>query len=283
MWRGLGSSLLLHAFILALLFGFWQVPQPIEIALPPITIKLEGHGASGSPGGSGGNALKPGEAHSAATTLESNQAQTPQQSTAADTAPSQPTTQTTPPLPQPTLSQAVVPLKPPPKTQPKHARHPVSKPVTKPTPAPQPQPAETALAGNPAAKGTGMEGVGGSGNGNVGRSEGEGGFSLFRGSGDDYLEAVRRHLSRYKKYPPDALAKKQEGTVVVTFTLAHDGTVTSAEIERSSGNPLLDEAALAMIRSGSPVPPVPKRYWDKSGPITMPVDFSIGFFEKILR
>lgn len=282
MWRGLGNSLLLHALILALLIGLWQVPEPVEVALPPVTIKLEGSGASGSPGGSGGNARAPGEAHSAATTLESSSAQTPQQSTAADAAP---TTATTPPLQQPTLSQKVVPLKPPPKPQPKHVQRQASKPATQaaPAPQPQPQPAETALAGNPAAKGTGMEGVGGAGNGNFGVSQGAGGANRGAGSGDDYLDVVRRHLSRYKHYPDDAAKKKQEGSVIVSFTLAHDGTVTGAWIDQSSGNPLLDQAALAMFRDGSPVPPVPERYWSKTGPITISVDFKLGFFEKILH
>ena len=67
------------------------------------------------------------------------------------------------------------------------------------------------------------------------------------------------------------------------WQLAHDGTVTKAWIEQSSGNDLLDQAALAMMHDASPVPAVPERYWDKKGPIILPVDFSIGFLDKILR
>jgi protein TonB len=59
--------------------------------------------------------------------------------------------------------------------------------------------------------------------------------------------------------------------------------VLDAWIERSSGLPLLDAAALAMMHNASPVPPIPDHYPGSELKLAMPVDYSIGFFERIFR
>ncbi|MGH7012649.1 MAG: energy transducer TonB [Stellaceae bacterium] len=298
LWRGIANSLVLHGLILALLLGLWQIPPAQEVVFPPVTIKFEGTGAGGSPGGSGGEAKLPGQRNAAAQAAASS----PAQAAPSDVAPQ--ASDAAPPLPTPKPIQTVIKLDtaPPKPRQQKAAPHPrIVKPTAAPAPQPAPKPAPTVTAtplaapaqpapatqvattGTPAAVGTGMEGVGSAGNGNFGISQGPGGPDRGTGSVDDYLDRVRRHLERYKHYPDDALKKKQEGTVMVAFTLAHDGTVTGAWIIRSSGNPLLDQAALSMLHDGSPVPPVPERYWNRNGSITMPVNFTIGFFDRILR
>jgi periplasmic protein TonB len=43
----------------------------------------------------------------------------------------------------------------------------------------------------------------------------------------------------------------------VRITLAQDGTVTTSQITKSSGNPLFDESVLRAVRDASPVPPPP--------------------------
>jgi len=174
---------------------------------------------------------------------------------------------------------------PPPKPSPipvAQAPAPAKPAVTPAAPATD-QSLQTASVASAAGAGQGNEGADSAGNGNVGRSQGAIGTGTGSGSADDYLDLLRRHLNRYKKYPEEAIKQKQEGTVLVGFDLAHDGTVTKAWIEQSSGNPLLDQAALTMMHDASPVPAVPERYWDKKGPIILPVDFKIGFFDKVLR
>lgn len=102
-----------------------------------------------------------------------------------------------------------------------------------------------------------------------------------RGPGDDYLQKLRRWLARHKRCQPDSLKRKEEGSVMVAFVLARDGTVLAAEIERSSGFPLIDQAVLDMLRNASPVPPVPAHYGGDRLSISMPVSFRLGFFEKL--
>lgn len=299
LWRSIADSIALHGLLLALLLGLWHVPPVQEVVFPPVNIKFVGTGgASGSPGGSGGTARLPGERNAGAQ-IDASTPAPPAPSAvtplASDTAPPLPT-------PKPTPTAVEHQTAPPKPRQAKPVAHfrivksataPAPKPAPKPTPtvsvAPLPAPPEQApatamaAAGNPAALGTGMTGAGSAGNGSFGVSQGPGGPGRGTGSPDDYLDRVRRHLERYKHYPDEALKKKEEGTVMVAFTLAHDGTVTGAWITRSSGNPLLDQAALAMLHDGSPVPPVPPQYWNRTGPITLPVDFTIGLFDRILR
>jgi protein TonB len=298
LWRAIADSVALHGLLLALLFGLWHVPPARQVVFPNVTIKVVGTGAAGSPGGSGGSARLPGERNAGAQLGASA-------SPPAPSATARPVSDAAPPLPAPLpkpeptiVIRNTAPPKPRHERATPHSRvAPTAAPAPKPTPkpapiiaaiplaAPTPQPSavQAATAGNPAALGTGMTGVGSAGNGNFGITQGAGGAGRGSGSPDDYLDRVRRHLERYKRYPEVALKKKEEGTVMVAFTVAHDGTVTKAWITHSSGNPLLDQAALAMLHDGSPVPPVPEQYWDRSGPIIMPVNFSIGLFDRLLR
>lgn len=134
----------------------------------------------------------------------------------------------------------------------------------------------TAGHGAPGAPGTAAgQGQEGTGHGFVGEGR--------DGPGDDYLEELRRWLARYKHYPKEAIDKNEEGKVVVGFTLARDGTVVAAWIVKSSGVPILDQAALAMLHNSSPVPPVPARYKGSELKLAMPIDYSIGLFDKLFH
>ena len=151
-------------------------------------------------------------------------------------------------------------------------------------PAPAPAPAETATAlAAPPGAGAGPGGEAGRGQGNEGAGRGVIGNGPLEGPGDDYLDALRRWLARYKKYPPDALKNNQEGKLVVGFTLERDGTVLDAWIVQSSGVQSLDQDAIAMLHRASPVPPVPERYKGAQLKLAMPLDYKIGFFDKLFK
>ena len=59
-------------------------------------------------------------------------------------------------------------------------------------------------------------------------------------------------------YPDEARQRRLGGQVVITVGVRRDGSVESAQILRSSGTPLLDEAALRVVRLAQPFPPLPK-------------------------
>jgi len=49
-------------------------------------------------------------------------------------------------------------------------------------------------------------------------------------------------------------------TVIVYFRILRDGTITEAKVEKPSGNPTFDRAALSAVRSSSPLNPLPFGY-----------------------
>lgn len=58
------------------------------------------------------------------------------------------------------------------------------------------------------------------------------------------LQRAQSALSKHLFYPPEAVAAGLEGDVVLLLTLAEGGRITAAEIAKSSGHSLLDQAAL---------------------------------------
>ncbi len=129
--------------------------------------------------------------------------------------------------------------------------------------------------------GSGIASAVGRGIGNEGAGHGAVGDGPVTGPGDDYLDRLRRWLNRYKHYPEAAQKAKEQGQLVVSFTILRDGTVVDPRIEHSSGFPLLDEAALKMLHDASPVPPLPQTYRAQRLAVGLPVNFSIGLMDRL--
>jgi periplasmic protein TonB len=74
-----------------------------------------------------------------------------------------------------------------------------------------------------------------------------------------YLDAWRRKVERIGKLTFPAAARTALGSAspVVEVGIKADGTLDRALIRRSSGNPELDQAALAILRLASPFDPFP--------------------------
>lgn len=74
---------------------------------------------------------------------------------------------------------------------------------------------------------------------------------------DNYSARLRQEIERHKRYPRKAKRMKQQGIVTVSFTLLSDGTLTAAKVVNSSGNNILDNAALDAINNANSVGPIP--------------------------
>jgi protein TonB len=61
-------------------------------------------------------------------------------------------------------------------------------------------------------------------------------------------------LARYRAYPLAARRARIEGTVQLHVTLLPDGRLIDVRVERSSGHPLLDQAALDLLSRAAPLP-----------------------------
>ena len=69
--------------------------------------------------------------------------------------------------------------------------------------------------------------------------------TALRGSS---LRRAQSALSEHLFYPPEAVARGLEGEVVLLLVLSDSGQLVSADIARSSGHALLDQAALDAAR-----------------------------------
>lgn len=81
------------------------------------------------------------------------------------------------------------------------------------------------------------------------------------------------HLDKHKRYPVDRSQKSSE--ILVSFELDRKGHVLSASVVKGSGDPVFDQAALAMVRKSDPVPPPPPLVADEGLNFTLPVIFRV--------
>jgi len=77
---------------------------------------------------------------------------------------------------------------------------------------------------------------------------------------ESYLLQIRRKIEGRWSYPAQALSQKQEGEAVIRFTIGADGALTGYYVTSTSGSPVLDEGALAVIRAASPFAALPATF-----------------------
>ncbi|PHM73969.1 energy transducer TonB [Xenorhabdus kozodoii] len=89
---------------------------------------------------------------------------------------------------------------------------------------------------------------------------------------DNYYARLRQEIERHKRYPRKAKRMKQQGIVTVSFTLLADGTLTAAKVVNSSGNNILDNAALDAINHANSVGSIPT---GTAPNVTLTLDFTL--------
>jgi len=92
-------------------------------------------------------------------------------------------------------------------------------------------------------------------------------------SGPDSWEGqVMARLERVKRYPSAARVNRVQGVVHVRFRVSRAGAVLFTALQRSSGNDLLDRAALETVRRAAPLPKIPDNRPDELE-VTVPIEF----------
>jgi protein TonB len=106
---------------------------------------------------------------------------------------------------------------------------------------------------------------------------GANGFLQNGGQADasSYSAIVLAHLQRYRIYPDQARSAGITGVSTVRFTIGAGGNVISAGLAGSSGQGVLDQAALAMVHRASPFPPIPASLGRGSMTFAAPVRFNL--------
>lgn len=81
-----------------------------------------------------------------------------------------------------------------------------------------------------------------------------------------YRAKLQRLIAARKKYPRMAINNEAEGSVLVGFVVMPNGSISGVQVLKSSGNSLLDNAALQAVKAASgalPFPPeIRKTQWD---------------------
>lgn len=83
---------------------------------------------------------------------------------------------------------------------------------------------------------------------------------------------LARHIARFQRYPKAAERQHLQGTVGTVFSIGRDGKLLGVWVKSSSGQAVLDQAALDTIRRAQPLPPIPPAL-----PDTLKVEVALGF------
>lgn len=89
----------------------------------------------------------------------------------------------------------------------------------------------------------------------------------------DWQSRVLGRLNAVKAYPASARARRQQGVVLIRFTLDRKGNLLTVALERSSGFALLDREAVALPKRASPLPPPPEDIGGERIELVVPVEF----------
>ncbi|WP_294235775.1 energy transducer TonB [uncultured Sphingomonas sp.] len=91
----------------------------------------------------------------------------------------------------------------------------------------------------------------------------------------DWRARLLGHLKRYRRYPRQAEAARQQGIARVAITLRRSGEVIAVELVHGSGYPLLDMEARTTVRRASPLPTVDDAVPGDPVTIEVPIDFAL--------
>ena len=89
-----------------------------------------------------------------------------------------------------------------------------------------------------------------------------------------YYDRMRRNIEQQgTEHFPEVSGRKLYGSLIMAITVDSDGQLLSADVAESSGNPLLDARALAIVRSTAPFGPFSARMRKHSDQIVVVARF----------
>lgn len=94
-------------------------------------------------------------------------------------------------------------------------------------------------------------------------------------SPSEYLRLLALRLAEVKRYPAAAVARREEGVVLLAFRLDRSGHILSWEIARSSGHDELDAEVSRMVAQAAPFPPFPAAWRETAASFQVPIGFSL--------
>ena len=90
-----------------------------------------------------------------------------------------------------------------------------------------------------------------------------------------WRDLVLARLQQNKRYPSSAESRREQGVVMLSFSVDRSGRVLSRSIARSSGVAALDEEVLAMVQRAQPLPAFPPAMTQPSVNLVVPIRFTL--------
>lgn len=90
----------------------------------------------------------------------------------------------------------------------------------------------------------------------------------------DYRQVLFARLAEHRDYPEAARLRNYQGDGAVSFRIDRGGNLLDAAVERSTGQAMLDRAALRQVRRSAPFPQIPPELPDELV-VAMPLQFLI--------
>ncbi len=84
-----------------------------------------------------------------------------------------------------------------------------------------------------------------------------------------------RRLQEFKNYPSGARRRREQGVVMLAFSVDQDGHVTARHIVKGSGFSDLDAEVLALLDRAQPLPAFPPSMTERELNLTVPIRFSL--------
>jgi|GEM_PF-6754226 len=91
-----------------------------------------------------------------------------------------------------------------------------------------------------------------------------------------YLSQVKQRIQKEQRYPRAARRRRLQGSVEVSFQWSATGALLSQSIKSSSGQKVLDVAAMQMLKNASPLPPAPAGLHQQDFIASLPVNFLLN-------
>lgn len=96
-----------------------------------------------------------------------------------------------------------------------------------------------------------------------------------------YMRKLKEKIESIWVYPPEAAARGIYGDLKIRFTIMRNGKLGEIELVRTSGNKMLDDAAIKALKDGEPYWPIPAEWGMES--YTVPGHFIYTIYGHQIR
>lgn len=92
---------------------------------------------------------------------------------------------------------------------------------------------------------------------------------------DDYGSSLQKLIDGYKQYPAIAVRRGWQGLAKILVRFSPEGKAIIVLIEKSTGQKVLDDKALEMVKKGINDLPVPNKFRGREFRVSIPVSFKL--------